>query len=131
MFKQLFAQGQEFTYGLREAGSYYKSYIELMDHWDTVLPGKVLRVNNEDVVEDLEGQVARMLEFIEVPFEEECISFYKTDRLVRTPSSEQVRRPVNKDGMERWKPYAKNLKPLVESLGKDLLKPEDIARINK
>ena len=78
MFKQLFAQGQEFTYGLREAGSYYKSYIELMDHWDTVLPGKILRVNNEDVVEDLEGQVARMLEFIEVPFEEECISFYKT-----------------------------------------------------
>ena len=131
MFKQLFAQGQEFTYGLREAGSYYKSYIELMDHWDTVLPGKILRVNNEDVVEDLEGQVARMLEFIEVPFEEECISFYKTDRLVRTPSSEQVRRPVNKDGMERWKPYSKNLKPLVESLGKDLLKPEDIALINQ
>ena len=130
MFKQLFAQGQEFTYGLREAGSYYKSYVKLMDHWDTVLPGKILRVNNEDVVDDLEGQVTRMLEFLEIPFEEECISFYKTDRLVRTPSSEQVRKPVNKDGMERWKPYSKNLKPLLESLGKDLLKPEDIALIN-
>ena len=130
MFKQLFAQGQEFTYGLREAGSYYKSYVKLMDHWDAVLPGKILRVNNEDVVDDLEGQVTRMLEFLEIPFEEACISFHETERLVRTPSSEQVRKPVNKDGMERWKPYSKNLKPLLESLGKDLLKPEDIALIN-
>ena len=131
MFKQLFAQGQEFTYGLREAGSYHKSYVKLMNHWDEVLPGKILRVNNEDVVDDLEGQVTRMLEFLEIPFEEACISFHETERLVRTPSSEQVRKPVNKDGMERWKPYSKNLKPLLESLGKDLLKPEDIALINK
>jgi tetratricopeptide (TPR) repeat protein len=130
MFKQLFAQGQEFTYGLREAGSYYKSYVKLMDHWDAVLPGKILRVNNEDVVDDLEGQVTRMLEFLEIPFEEACISFHETERLVRTPSSEQVRKPVNKDGMERWKPYSKNLKPLLESLGDDLLKPEDISLIN-
>ena len=101
-----------------------------MDHWDAVLPGKILRVNNEDVVDDLEGQVARMLKFLEIPFEEACISFHETERLVRTPSSEQVRKPVNKDGMERWKPYSKNLKPLLESLGKDLLKPEDIALIN-
>jgi len=129
MFKQLFAQGQEFTYGLEEAGSYYNSYVKLMNHWDEVLPGKVLRVNNEDVVDDLEGQVTRMLEFIEIPFEEECISFYKTERLVRTPSSEQVRKPVNKDGMERWKPYAKNLKPLLNVLNKDLLEPEDVALI--
>ena len=131
MFKQLFAQGQEFTYGLEEAGSYYNSYVKLMNHWDKVLPGKVLRVNNEDVVDDLEGQVTRMLEFIEIPFEEECISFYKTERLVRTPSSEQVRKPVNKDGMERWKPYAKYLKPLLNVLDEDLLKPEDVAYINK
>jgi len=131
MFKQLFAQGQEFTYGLEEAGSYYNSYVKLMNHWDEVLPGKVLRVNNEDVVDDLEGQVTRMLEFIGIPFEEECISFYETDRLVRTPSSEQVRRPVNKDGMERWKPYAKYLKPLLNVLDEDLLKSEDIAYINK
>ena len=131
MFKQLFAQGQEFTYGLEEAGSYYNSYVKLMNHWDKVLPGKVLRVNNEDVVDDLEGQVTRMLEFIGIPFEEECISFYKTERLVRTPSSEQVRKPVNKDGMERWKPYAKYLKPLLNVLDEDLLKPEDVAYINK
>ena len=130
MYKQLFAQGQEFTYGLAEAGSYYNSYVRLMDHWDKVLPNKILRVNNEDVIDDLEGQVSRILEFLEVPFEEECISFHKTDRSVRTASSEQVRKPVNKDGMGRWKPYAKNLKILTDNLDKDLLKPEDIALIN-
>jgi len=84
MFKQLFAQGQEFSYGLAEAGSYYRSYVKLMDHWDKVLPNKILRVNNEDVIEDLEGQVKRMLDFLELPFEEECISFHETDRSVRT-----------------------------------------------
>ena len=130
MFKQLFAQGQEFSYGLAEAGSYYNSYIKLMDHWDKVLPNKILRVNNEDVIDDLEGQVKRMLDYLELPFEEECISFYETTRSVRTASSEQVRKPVNKDGMARWKPYAKNLKPLVESLNQDLLLPEDISMIN-
>ena len=131
MFKQLFAQGQEFSYGLAEAGSYYNSYIKLMDHWNAVLPGKVLQVNNEDVIEDLEGQVRRMLEFLELPYEEECISFYETDRLVRTASSEQVRKPINKDGMERWKPYSKHLRPLVDSLDEGLLKPEDMAMINR
>ena len=129
MFKQLFAQGQEFSYGLAEAGSYYNSYIKLMDHWDKVLPNKILRVNNEDVIDDLEGQVKRMLDYLGLPFEEECISFHKTNRSVRTASSEQVRKPVNKDGMGRWKPYAKNLKPLLESLDKDLLRPEDISVI--
>ncbi|MDC0141358.1 sulfotransferase [Gammaproteobacteria bacterium] len=131
MFKQLFAQGQEFSYGLAEAGSYYRSYVKLMDHWEQVLPGKILRVNNEDVINDLEGQVIRILNYLELPFEKSCISFHETKRSVRTASSEQVRKPVNKEGMERWKPYSKNLKPLVESLGKDLLKPEDIALINQ
>ena len=130
MFKQLFAQGQEFTYGLEEAGNYYKSYVKLMNHWDKVLPNKILRVNNEDVIDDLEGQVKRILSFLEVPFEENCISFYETDRSVRTASSEQVRQPINKKGMGRWKPYAKHLKPLLESLDKDLLLSEDISLIN-
>ncbi len=130
MFKQLFAQGQEFTYGLEEAASYYNSYVKLMDHWDQVIPNKVLRVNNEDVINDLEGQVKRILNYIEVPFEEGCISFHETDRSVRTASSEQVRQPINKKGMGRWKPYAKHLKPLVDTLDKSLLHPEDIALIN-
>ena len=129
MFKQLFAQGQEFTYGLAEAGSYYKSYVELMDHWDKVLPNKILRVNNEDIIDDLEGQVSRMLDFLELPFEESCITFYETDRSVRTASSEQVRKPINKSGMHRWKPYAKHLSPLLDGLGSELIKPEDLELI--
>ena len=129
MYKQLFAQGQEFTYGLAEAGSYYNGYVKLMDHWEKVLPNKILRVNNEDIIDDLEGQVTRILDFLNIPFEEECISFHKTDRSVRTASSEQVRQPINKKGMGRWKPYAKHLQPLINSLDKDLLKPEDISLI--
>ena len=129
MFKQLFAQGQEFTYGLAEAGSYYKSYVKLMNHWDDVLPDKILRVNNEDIIEDLEGQVSRMLQFLDLPFEDSCITFYETDRSVRTASSEQVRKPINKSGMDRWKPYAQNLKPLLDGLGHELVRPEDIELI--
>ena len=131
MFKQLFAQGQEFSYGLAEAGSYYNSYIKLMDHWEEVLPGKILRVNNEEVIQDLEGQVSRILDFLGLPFEEACISFHETDRSVRTASSEQVRKPINKEGVDRWKPYAKHLKPLVEVLDGKLLKQEDLDLINK
>ena len=130
MFKQLFAQGQEFTYGLREAGAYYNGYIKLMNHWNDVLPGRILRVNNEDVIEDLEGQVKRILNFIEIPFEESCVSFHKTERSVRTASSEQVRQPINKKGMGRWRPYAKHLKPLLETIDNKLLKQEDINLIN-
>jgi tetratricopeptide (TPR) repeat protein len=130
MFKQLFAQGQEFSYGLKEAGSYYNSYVKLMNHWDDVLPDKILRVNNEDVIDDLEGQVKRILNFIEVPFEDACVSFHETKRSVRTASSEQVRQPINKKGMDRWKPYAKHLKPLLETVDNSLLKQEDIDLIN-
>lgn len=130
MFKQLFAQGQEFTYGLEEAGSYYNSYVKLMNHWDNVLPNKILRVNNEDVIDDLEGQVRRILSFLELPFEDACVSFHKTERSVRTASSEQVRQPINKKGMGRWKPYAKHLKPLINTIDKNLLKHEDIDLIN-
>ena len=130
MFKQLFAQGQEFSYGLAEAGSYYNGYVKLMNHWDKVLPNKILRVNNEDVINNLEGEVERMLNFLELPFEDSCITFYETDRSVRTASSEQVRKPVNKSGMGRWKPFAKNLKTLIDVLDDDLLKSEDVALIN-
>ena len=130
MFKQLFAQGQEFSYGLEQAANYYNGYIELMNHWDNVLPGKVLRVNNEDVIDDLETQVRRILEYLDLPFEESCINFHKTDRSVRTASSEQVRQPINRKGMGRWKPYAKHLKPLLNTLNKNLLKKEDINLIN-
>lgn len=116
-FKQLFAEGQEFTYGLEEIGSYYRDYVELMDHWDSVLPGAILRVDHEDVLDDLEGQTRRMLDYLGLPFEQACLDFHKTTRAVRTASSEQVRRPISRSGQGAWKPYANWLGPLREALG--------------
>ena len=130
MYKQLFAQGQEFTYGLAEASNYYNSYIKLMDHWNKVLPNKILQVNNEDVIDNLEHQVRRILDFLDLPFEESCVSFHETERSVRTASSEQVRQPINTKGMGRWKPYATQLKPFLENIDNKLINPEDIALIN-
>lgn len=116
-FKQLFAEGQEFTYGLREIGQYYRDYVELMDHWDKVLPRRVLRVQHEDVLGDLEGQVRRMLDFLGLPFEQQCLEFHKTERAVRTASSEQVRRPINRRGQGAWLPYEPWLGELQDTLG--------------
>jgi tetratricopeptide (TPR) repeat protein len=115
-FKQLFASGQEFTYSLTDIGRYYRSYVELMEHWDTVLPGKVLRVQHEEVVADLEGNVRRLLEFCGLEFEPRCVEFYKTERSVRTASSEQVRRPIFKDGLDQWRHFESWLEPLKAAL---------------
>ena len=116
-FKQLFAEGQEFTYGLTEVGRYYSDYVDLMDHWDKVLPGAVLRVQHEDVLDDQEGQTRRMLEYLGLPFEEACIDFYKSKRAVRTASSEQVRQPINRSGQGAWQPYEPWLGELRAALG--------------
>ena len=116
-FKQLFASGQQFSYGLEEIGTYYKDYVEVMNHWDKLLPGKILRVQYEDVVSNLENEVTRILEYCNLPFEDNCISFHKTERNVRTPSSEQVRQPIYKSGLEQWKNYEPWLDPLKKSLG--------------
>ena len=116
-FKQLFAEGQEFTYSLADVGKYYRDYLQLMDHWDDVLPGFVLRVSNEEVVENLELQVRRILEFCKLPFETSCLEFYRTQRNIRTPSSEQVRQPVNRSGLDYWRNYEPWLAPLKDSLG--------------
>lgn len=118
--KQLFAQGQEFTYGIEDIARYYKTYIELMDHWDAVLPGRVLRVQHEDVVHDLEGSVRRILDYCGLPFEDACIAFHKTRRSVRTPSSEQVRQPIFRDGLDQWKNFEPWLGPLRAALGPEL-----------
>jgi tetratricopeptide (TPR) repeat protein len=120
-FKQLFAEGQEFTYGLEEIGHYYKDYVALMDHWDDVLPGKILRVRYEDVVADLETQVRRLLEYCELPFEEACINFHQTERAVRTASSEQVRQPIFKSGVDQWEHFSEHLDPLRAILGPELV----------
>ncbi|NNL89502.1 MAG: tetratricopeptide repeat protein [Marinicaulis sp.] len=116
-FKQLFAEGQEFTYGLEQIGRYYRDYVELMRHWDDVLPEKILRVQHEDVLDDLDGEVRRMLDFCELPFETACLEFHKTDRSVRTASSEQVRKPINKSGVDQWRPFKPHLGPLKQALG--------------
>lgn len=116
-FKQLFAEGQEFTYGLTEIGRYYRGYVDLMDHWDQVLPGEILRVQYEDVVADTETQVRRILNYCSLPFEDACLDFHKTERAVKTASSEQVREKINTKGMDRWKPFEPWLDPLREALG--------------
>jgi tetratricopeptide (TPR) repeat protein len=118
-FKQLFASGQEFTYSLEDIGRYYRTYVELMAHWDRVLPGKVLRVEHEDVVDNLEANVRRMLDFCELDFEPQCLEFYKTERSIRTASSEQVRRPIFKEGLDQWRHFEPWLGPLKEILGRD------------
>lgn len=119
-FKQLFAEGQEFTYDLQDIGRYYRSYVELMSHWDRVLPGKVLRVHYEDVVDDVEGQVRRLLAYCGLPFDERCIRFHETRRPVRTPSAEQVRQPIYASGKEQWRNFQDHLVPLEHALGTTL-----------
>jgi tetratricopeptide (TPR) repeat protein len=123
--KQLFANGQEFTYSIEDIARYYRTYLELMRHWDEVLPGRVLRVHHEDVVEDLEGNVRRILDFCGLPFEPACVEFHKTERSVRTASSEQVRRPIFREGLEQWKNYEPWLDSLKEALGDALLRYRD------
>ena len=115
--KQLFANGQEFTYSIEDIARYYRTYIELMRHWDEVLPGRILRVHHEDVVDDLEGNVRRILDFCRLDFEPACIEFHKTERSVRTASSEQVRQPIFREGLNQWRNYEPWLGPLEDALG--------------
>jgi tetratricopeptide (TPR) repeat protein len=120
--KQLFASGQDFTYSIDDVARYYQTYLELMRHWDAVLPGPILRVQYEDVVEDLEGNVRRILEFCGLAFEPACVEFHKTKRAVRTASSEQVRQPLFRDGLFQWRNYEPWLGPLKDSLGDALIR---------
>lgn len=116
-FKQLFGEGQQFSYDLDDIGHYYRSYVEIMDHWDRELPGRILRVQHEDVIADVETQVRRILDYCGLPFEQACVDFHKTKRAVRTPSSEQVRQPIYKSGMDQWKNFEPFLDPLKKALG--------------
>ena len=116
-FKQHFAKGQAFSYSLSDMGRYYRDYVRLMDHFDRVQPGMVHRVIYERMVDDTEAEVRRLLDFCGVEFEAACLSFHKTERAVRTPSSEQVRQPIFRDGTEAWKPFSAHLDPLRAALG--------------
>jgi hypothetical protein len=116
-FKQLFANGQEFTYALEDIARYYRTYLELMRHWDQVLPGRILRVQHEDVVDDLEASVRRLLSYCALQFEPQCLNFHQTQRSVRTASSEQVRQAIYREGLEQWRQFEPWLGPLEQALG--------------
>ena len=116
-YKQLFARGQAFSYDLADLGRYYRDYVALMAHFDQVLPGRVHRVLYEDLVEDTEGVVRRLLEHCRLPFEAACLEFHKNDRPVRTVSSEQVRQPIYRQGLDQWRSYGAKLGPLKAALG--------------
>ena len=116
-YAQLFARGQTFTYDLVDLGRYYRDYARLMDHWDEVLPGRVHRVQYEHMVDDTEAQIRALLDYCGLEYEEQCLRFYETGRAIRTPSAEQVRQPVYRQGLEHWRNYEKHLAPLKEALG--------------
>jgi tetratricopeptide (TPR) repeat protein len=116
-FKQHFARGQLFTYSLEDIGRHYRDYVDLMTHFDEVLPGRVHRVMYERMVDDTEAEVRRLLTYCELPFEDACLRFYETQRAVRTPSAEQVRQPVFRDGLDQWRRYEQWLGPLKQALG--------------
>jgi tetratricopeptide (TPR) repeat protein len=123
--KQLFARGQGFAYSTEDVARYYRSYLELMRHWDGVLPGRVLRVCYEEVIDDVQRNVRRILEFCGLDLEPACLEFHKTERSVSTASSEQVRQPIFREGLSQWKNYERWLGPLRDNLGDALIRYRD------
>jgi hypothetical protein len=119
-FKQHFARGQGYTYDLAGMGEYYRAYVELMAHFDSVLPGRVHRVIYERMVESAETEVRALLTYLQLPFEPACLKFYENERAVRTASSEQVRQPIYRDAVEHWQNYEPWLGPLKDALGSAL-----------
>ncbi|WP_176591988.1 tetratricopeptide repeat-containing sulfotransferase family protein [Sphingobium sp. EM0848] len=116
-FRQHFARGQEFSYDLGDIGHYYADYVRLMAHFDAVLPGQVRRVVHERLLDDPEAEVRALLTALHLPFEDACLQFHENRRAVRTASSEQVRRPINRDGEGQWRAVETQLQPLIATLG--------------
>jgi tetratricopeptide (TPR) repeat protein len=125
-FAQHYSRGINFSYDLESTGRFYADYVRQMAHFDRVAPGLVHRIFYENLVEDLEGEVRRLLDYLELPFDEACLRFHENKRAVHTPSSEQVRRPINRDGMERWRNYEPWLGPLKDALGPVLDRYPDV-----
>jgi tetratricopeptide (TPR) repeat protein len=117
LFKQHFARGQDFSYSLADIGRYYRDYVEYMAHFDRVQPGRILRVSYEALVDDTEAQVRRLLDHCGLPFDAACLRFFENDRPVRTASSEQVRQPIYREGLDHWTHFEPWLAPLREALG--------------
>jgi hypothetical protein len=116
-FKQHFAHGQRFTYDLTDMGRFYRDYVELMAHFDEVMPRRIHRVHYESMVGDTETEVRRLLDYCQLPFEEGCLRFFENDRPVRTASSEQVRQPIYREAIDQWRHYERWLEPLKAALG--------------
>ncbi|MCB9965816.1 MAG: sulfotransferase [Rhodospirillales bacterium] len=117
-FTQFFTnKAQPYSYNLTELGEYYKWYVELMAHWNNVLPGKILNVTYEDIVADIETEARRIIDFLELPWNESCLEFYNAKKAVRTASLEQVRQPIYTSSVGRWKKYGPKIAPLIEALG--------------
>jgi predicted Zn-dependent protease len=125
-FKQNFAQGQRYTYSLEDIGRFYRDYVELMAHFDAVLPGKVHRVVYETLIDDTETEVRRLLAFCQLPFEEKCLRYYENDRAVRTASSQQVRKPIYREAIDHWRNFEPWLEPLRQALGEALAAYPDV-----
>ena len=120
IYGQHFRSGVDFAFGLDDIGQYYRSYVACMAHLDTVLPGRVHRVIHEQLIDDFEAEVRRLLDYLELPFDEACLNFHSTERAVHTPSAQQVRRPINRSGQGRWRKYENHLQPLKAALGQVL-----------
>ena len=116
-FKQHYARGQLFSYRLPDVGRFYRDYVELMAHFEEVLPGRIHRVLYERIIENTEAEVRRLLDYCGLPFDEACLRFFENERPVRTPSAEQVRQPIYREGMEHWRHYESWLGPLEAALG--------------
>jgi tetratricopeptide (TPR) repeat protein len=123
--KQFYARGQEFCYSIDDIARYYRTYLELMRHWSRVLPGQVLRVSYEDVVDDLDASVRRILAHCGLEFDPACVAFHRSRRAVNTPSSEQVRQPIFRDGLSQWRRFDPWLDPLREALGDAIVRYRD------
>jgi len=117
LFKQHFANGQNFSYSLQDIGSYYRDYVELMSHFDTVMPGRIHRVIHEALLEDTETEVRSLLAYCGLPFEDACLRFYENERAVRTASAQQVRKPISREGVDQWRHFEPWLGTLKEALG--------------
>jgi tetratricopeptide (TPR) repeat protein len=128
-FKQHYARGQRFSYGLSDLGFFYRSYADLMEHFDAVLPGRIHRVLYERMVDETAAEVRRLLDYCGLPFEPACLRFFESERPVRTASSEQVRQPIYRDGIDQWRHFEAWLEPLQSALGPALTAYPD-ARIS-
>jgi len=126
-YKQLFAEGQEFSYGLDMLADYYRDYVELMAHWQRVYPGAIHTVVHEQLVDDPEAEIKALFEYLELPLEPQCLQSHKAERRVKTASSEQVRQPINAKGIGQWRKFEEQLKPLQDALGQSLMEQWDKA----